>query len=48
MGLCQEQFLDTNEVIIDLKTKKDRQYNEKITKGQTMICKTLHRKQQIE
>ena len=48
MGLCQEKFVDTKGVISDCKTKQVIQYNEKRTKGQTMICKTLHRKQEIE
>ena len=38
----QEKFEDTKGVIRSLKLKKDRQHN--MTKGQTIIYKTLHRK----
>ena len=47
MGLCQEKFIDTKEVISDCKMKHVIQCNEKRTKGQTMICKTLHKKQRL-
>ena len=46
----QEEFEDTKGVIRIRKSKTDRQHNakRKVTKGQTMIYKTPHRKLKIE
>jgi len=44
-----EMFEDTKGVIKSSTSKKDRQYNgqKRNDKGQTMICKTLHRRLKI-
>jgi hypothetical protein len=47
LNTCQEKFEDTKGIIRRSKSKKDRQYNgvkKTMTKGETMIYKTLHRK----
>ena len=48
--LCLKNFENAKVVIRNRKPKKDRQYNgqKKMTKGQTMICKTIHRKLKFE
>jgi putative lipoic acid-binding regulatory protein len=50
IGLLQEKFEDTKGVVLSRKSKKDKytMVKIKITKGQTMIYKTLHRKLKIE
>ena len=50
IGLLPEKFEDTKGVVLSRKSKKDKytMVKIKITKGQTMIYKTLHRKLKIE